>query len=231
MVGTCELLHRVGSDVGGAARQAASDLAAPIRIQVAGRAGVGRSSVVRLLEQAGWDAVDMSLVETSPVDAPGSDDPTLDGDVIVYVLSGAPRTPDVAALRAAPAGVTVAVVGKADLQRSWAEATRIAVETESGTGVPTLPLVAHDAAASGGEDGRARALDAVATAVRTAGAYRARSALTALAEAAARGPDRDVLENYLRSAEAARLRAASATVAGDGAAGRRRRELAARVRP
>ncbi|WP_305092813.1 hypothetical protein [Prescottella sp. R16] len=225
-MGTFELLHRVGSDVGGAAWQAVSDLAAPIRIQVAGRAGVGRSSVVRLLERAGWDTVDMSPVDTTPVDAPGGDDPVLDGDVVVYVLSGPPRTPDIAALAAAPDGSTVAVVNKADLQPSWAEATRIAVETETGTGVPTLPLVALER--GGGEDGRERVRAAVDTAIRTVRARRSRSALTLLAEAAARGPDRGVLENYLRSDEAARLRADAATVLGTGGADRRRRDLAAR---
>ena len=219
----CELLGRIGDDIGGAARQVAQDLSAPIRIRVGGRAGVGRTAVAGVLGCAGFPAV----LEGPAVDAPGGGDPELDGDVVVYVLSGPARDPDIAALRRAPRGVTVAVVNKADLQPSWAAAARCAVECEAETGVPTLPMVGIDRE-PGGRDGRDQVIAAVGAAVRAADAHRCRAALTALAAAAARGPDRDVLEEYLRSDEAVRLAAAAAEALGDGVADRRRRDLARR---
>ena len=220
-----ELLGSIAAaaDIAGAAGQALADATAPIRIQVAGRAGVGRTTVVGVLERAGFAHV----TETSAVDAPGSPDPVLDGDVVVYVLSGSPRTPDVDALRRAPRTGTVALVNKADLLTSWAVALRIAAECESETGVPTLPLVGR-AAGPGTADGVGAATAAVAARVGAARARRDRAVLAAVAEAAAQGPDRDVLENYLRSDEAVRLAAQAAESRGGGVADRRRRDLAGR---
>ncbi len=218
-----ELLGRIAADIGGAARQALDEATGPIRIQVAGRAGVGRTAVVGVLARAGLG----SVTESSAVDVPGAADPVLDGDVVVYVLSGALRTPDVDALRRAPRGATIALVNKADLLASWGVALRIAAECEAETGVRTLPLVGREPA-PGTPDGAADVVAAVAAAARIAQARRGRAALKVLAEAAARGPDRDVLESYLRSDEAVRLAAAAAEVPGDGAADRRRRDLAGR---
>lgn len=218
-----ELLGRIAADIGGAARQALDAATLPIRIQVAGRAGVGRTAVVGVLERAGFG----SVTEASAVDAPGADDPVLDGDVVVYVLSGAPRTPDVDALRRAPRDATVALVNKADLLASWGVALRIAGECEAETGVRTLPLVGRETA-PGSPDGVTDAAAAVAACVHGAQARRGRAALKTLAEAAARGPDRDILESYLRSDEAVRLAAHAAEAAGGGAAAGRRRDLARR---
>ncbi|WP_430334276.1 hypothetical protein [Rhodococcus sp. ACT016] len=218
-----ELLGSIAADIGGAAREALGEATAPIRIQVAGRAGVGRTTVVEVLERAGFGDV----IETTPVDAPGAADPVLDGDVVVYVLSGAPRTPDVAALRRTSHGGTVALLNKADLLTSWAVALRIATECETETAVPTLPLVAR-APGRGTPDGVSAATAAVAARVRIARARRARTVLATVAEAAARGTDRDVLESYLRSDEAVRLAALAAEARGDGVADRRRGDLARR---
>ncbi|HEY5858193.1 MAG TPA: hypothetical protein VIW24_30245 [Aldersonia sp.] len=60
---------------------------APIVVQVAGRAGVGRTSVAAALGLAP-DTV------TTPVDAIGRPNPTLDADVVVYVVAGAPHPAD-----------------------------------------------------------------------------------------------------------------------------------------
>jgi hypothetical protein len=53
---------------------------APLRIQVAGRAGVGRDDVQRALPELPCAS------ESAVVDAPGVPDPVLDADVVVYVL-------------------------------------------------------------------------------------------------------------------------------------------------
>ncbi|GAB2635892.1 hypothetical protein ABI214_17265 [Prescottella soli] len=217
-----ELLGRIAADIG-AARQALDEATAPIRIQVVGRAGVGRTAVAGVLGRAGLGPV----AESSAVDAPGAADPVLDGDVVVYVLSGAPRTPDIDALTRAPRDATVALVNKADLLGSWGAALRIAAECEAETGVRTLPSVAR-APAPGTPDGVQDVVAAVAACVHAASACRGRVALKTVAEAAARGPERDVLESYLRSDEAVQLAAHAAEASGDGAADRRRRALARR---
>lgn len=223
VVNECELLRSIAADTGGTAARVLGELTEPIRIQVVGRAGVGRTGVVGLLGAAGLGTV----TDSSAVDAPGSADPEVDGDVVVYVLSGPARTPDLDVLRRAPREVTVALANKADLQPSWAAALLVAAECEAETGIVTLPLVALDAA-DRAVDGRADALAAVASAVTAARTRRSRAALLAIAEGAARGPERDVLEQYLRSDEAVGLAAAAADALGDGAADRRRRELSTR---
>ncbi|RVW01762.1 hypothetical protein [Rhodococcus spongiicola] len=216
----CELLDRIAADIGGTALQVSVQLSEPIRIQVVGRAGVGRSAVADVLLRAGFGTV----TESSAVDAPGLADPDLDGDVVVYVLSGAPRTPDVEALQRAPHGTTVALVNKADLQPEWASAMRVAAETEAETGVRALPIVGAQSRPEA-PDGQDDVIAAVAAAERVARARRCRAALATLAEAAARGPDRDVLEGYLRSDEAVRLASQAVDAFGDGAADRRRLAL------
>ncbi|QCQ92613.1 hypothetical protein [Rhodococcus sp. SGAir0479] len=223
VVSGCELLRSIAADTGGTAARALGALTAPIRIQIVGRAGVGRTTVARLLAAAGLGDV----TESGAVDAPGSADPELDGDVVVHVLSGPARTPDLETLRRAPREVTVALVNKADLQPSWATALVVAAECEAETDVVTLPIVGADDV--GPEpDGRADALAAVAAAVEVARARRSCAALAAIAQGAARGPEREVLEQYLRSDEAVRLAVRAADAAGTGAGGRRRRTLAAR---
>ncbi|RVW01352.1 hypothetical protein [Rhodococcus xishaensis] len=213
----CELLDRIAADIGGAALQVSGELNEPIRIQVVGRAGVGRTTVADALQRAGFETVS----ESSAVDAPGVADPDLDGDVVVYVLSGAPRSPDVEALRRVPRETAVALVNKADLQPSWASAMRVTAECEAETGVRALPMVGARSR-PGTPDGHGDVIAAVAAADRIARARRCRAALKTLAEAAARGPDRDVLEGYLRSDEAVRLASRAADALGDGAADRRR---------
>ncbi|MGO4202597.1 hypothetical protein AB4Z09_12760 [Rhodococcus sp. TAF43] len=215
-------LGRFAAGVGGAPLRALDDYREPIRIQVVGRAGAGRTTTVGLLERSGFTDV----AESTAVDAPGSADPDFDGDVVVYLLAGAPRTPDVEALRRAPRDVTVAILGKADMLGSWAVAVRTAIECTAETGVPTVPMVAGpDPDTSVGVDD---VVSAVADCVRSAQAARTRTLLRALAEAAARGPHRDAVEQYLRSDEAVHAAARAARSLPDGPANRRRVESALR---
>ncbi|MDH6677221.1 hypothetical protein M2284_001419 [Rhodococcus sp. LBL1] len=218
-----ELLGRIAADIGGGARRALDAATPPIRIQVVGRAGVGRTAVAGVLGRAGFAPV----TESSAVDAPGAADPVIDGDVVVYVLSGAPRTPDIDALKRAPRDATVVLVNKADLLGSWGASLRIAADCEAETGVRTLPSVTREPA-PGTPDGVQDATAAVAACVRVVQARRSRVVLKTVAEAAARGPERDVLETYLRSDEAVQLAAHAAEASDDGVADRRRRELARR---
>src|SRR5574340_381830 len=104
--------------------------AAPIRIQVSGRSGVGKTTVVRALgllegtsppEGAGWPE-GIEAVETGGVDSPGVDDPRLDADVVIYVLADSVRAPDRAALARVDPNRAVGVLTKADaVSHSWAD--------------------------------------------------------------------------------------------------------------
>lgn len=87
-----ESWHRLAGEVDrldpNAGRMLHSALAryiAPLRIQVAGRAGVGRGDVQRALSElpCPWES---AASESVVVDAPGIPDPVLDADVVVYVL-------------------------------------------------------------------------------------------------------------------------------------------------
>lgn len=112
---------------------------APIRVQVTGRAGVGKSAVVAALDLPA-DA------ETPALDDPDRDrDPALDADVVVYVLAATPTPADRAVLAATPGAV--AVLNKADtLPGAWSAGARAADGCAAEFGVPTLPLVASLAA-------------------------------------------------------------------------------------
>ncbi|TCN50142.1 hypothetical protein EV641_113123 [Rhodococcus sp. SMB37] len=76
-------VDRLDPDAGRMLHSALARHSAPLRIQVAGRAGVGREHVQRALTRlcglpGAWEPV--------VVDAPGVPDPVLDADVMVYVL-------------------------------------------------------------------------------------------------------------------------------------------------
>ncbi|WP_258195524.1 hypothetical protein [Rhodococcus sp. OK519] len=196
------------------------ELRRPVGVQVMGRAGVGRSTVVSLLERSGF----ANVVEAPAVDAPGRPDPEAGPDVVVYVFTGALHTPDVRALAAAPSGSTVAVLNKADTLGSWDEAVWAANTAAAEAGVRTVPRA----------DGTAAdAVHAVVDhAIRVVRARRIHIALDALATVGAADPDgavRDGIECFLRSDRAVLAAAESAAlVAGDGAGDRRRREIAER---
>lgn len=112
----------------------------PLHIQVAGRALSGRSTVLRALAL-------LSAEETSPVDQPGMPDPVLDGDLVIYVLAGAPQAADQRLLATLPPGRGVVVLNKADaVGARWGEAVAAADRYARELGLPIVPVVASLAA-------------------------------------------------------------------------------------
>ncbi|OBH93180.1 ATP-binding protein [Mycobacterium sp. E2733] len=108
--------------------------AAPLRVLVRGRPGVGRSTVARALDRAGAAAG----IAVTPADC--------DADVVVYVLTEVVKPEDVDAISAAGRPV-LAVLNKADLAGSLsrgdgpiaAARTRCA-ELAAVVGAPTVPM-------------------------------------------------------------------------------------------
>ncbi|MFC8177876.1 hypothetical protein ACFULT_03310 [Rhodococcus sp. NPDC057297] len=85
-----------------------------IRIQVTGRAGVGKTTVRSVLSaHHELRTTDAAIEETASIDVPRVPDPELDGDVVVYVVAGDAQAVDIDAARGAR-GVVVPVLAKAD---------------------------------------------------------------------------------------------------------------------
>lgn len=106
------------------------------RIQVAGRAHAGRTTVLHALAL-------MSAVETEPVDEPGAPDPELDADIVVYVLAGPPTPADRRMLATLAPERTVVVLNKADaIGARWADAVTAAQRYGRELGLSVLPVVA-----------------------------------------------------------------------------------------
>ncbi|MBM7459334.1 hypothetical protein [Rhodococcus coprophilus] len=78
-------VEKLDGVAGRAVHAAVRERAAPLRIQVAGRAGTGRRSVENIVT-ASVGADSAAEVTGVVVDAPGETDPAFDGDVVVYVL-------------------------------------------------------------------------------------------------------------------------------------------------
>lgn len=210
----------LAADVVGVPARVLDRMRRPVGIQVAGRAGVGRSTVAAALERPGLTDV----VDAPAVDVPSRPDPELGPDVVVYVFTGTLRAPDIRALATAPRESTVAVLNKADALGSWEDAVRAAATAAAETGVRT---VAASAVADAGA-----LVEAVEHCVLVVRAHRIREALDELAATAARDVDgaiRDGIEGFLRS-DPAVIAAAESTslVGGDGAGDRRRRDIARR---
>ncbi|MEV0058567.1 hypothetical protein ACFWM1_06680 [Nocardia sp. NPDC058379] len=121
----------------------------PLHIQVAGRALSGRTTVLRALAL-------LSAEETAPVDQPDQPDPVLDGDLVIYVLAGAPQAADHRVLATVPPGRGVVVLNKADaVGARWGDAVAAAERSARELGLPIVPVVASLAART-----RAGAVDA-----------------------------------------------------------------------
>lgn len=137
------LIERVhGADAGAAdaVRRAVEEFERPVVVQIAGRAGVGKSAVAKAL---GIDGA----VETSAVDNPDAPDPMLDGDVVIYVLAEAATQADRDALATVPAENKVVLLNKADaIDGEWAAALARANEYTHSLGAHAVPLVAGLAA-------------------------------------------------------------------------------------
>jgi hypothetical protein len=109
----------------------------PLRIQVTGRARAGKTSVLQALAL-------ISAQETAPVDAPGTPDPELDGDLVVYVVAASLRPADRRILAALVPERTVVVLNKADaIGARWADAVTAAEQCAAELGMPVLPVVAE----------------------------------------------------------------------------------------
>ncbi|GAA5045585.1 hypothetical protein [Nocardia callitridis] len=133
-----DLRFGAGSDakIGYDAAAAVSAWRKPPRIQVTGRAHSGRTTVLHALAL-------MSAMETGPVDEPGVDEPVLDGDIVVYVLSAAPTPADRRLLATLPRERTVVVLNKADaIGARWGDAVAAADQYARELGVAVLPVVA-----------------------------------------------------------------------------------------
>ncbi|WP_420882013.1 hypothetical protein [Rhodococcus sp. (in: high G+C Gram-positive bacteria)] len=196
---------RAVGDVVGAPAGVLHAMRRPVEIQVVGRAGVGRSTLVSALERSGF----ANVVEAPAVDVPGRTDPELGPDVVVYVFTGALRTPDVRVLAKARRRSTVAVLAKADAFGSREVAARASNAAAAETGVRTVPL-------SAGRD-LAVVVDAVGAAVQVVRARRVREMLDVLAVTAAQdvgGAIRDGIEAFLRSDPAVFAASESAAVLG-----------------
>lgn len=127
--------------------------AAPLRVEVDGRRGVGRATVARALGGSGSGiAVQVAGAASSGADVPIE----LPGDVLVYVVAEAVKPEDSAAIAAADAPV-VAVVNKADLAGSLSgrggdeplvAARALCGELAARVGVPMDPMIGVLALAS-----------------------------------------------------------------------------------
>ncbi|MFC6011426.1 hypothetical protein [Nocardia lasii] len=121
----------------------------PLHIQITGRALSGRSTVSAALAL-------LSAQETTPVDQPDEPDPVLDGDLVIYVLAGAPQTADLRLLASVPAGRALVVLNKADaVGARWGDAVAAAQQHARELGLPVVPIIASVAART-----RAGAVDA-----------------------------------------------------------------------
>ncbi|PQP22946.1 hypothetical protein [Rhodococcus opacus] len=205
-------LDRVSGD---RVRDAVAAFRAPIRVQTAGRAGVGRSTVAAALTVNGIAGA--VVEEADAVDVPGAPDPTLDGDVVVYVLVESVRDADRDAVRTLDPAQALFVLNKSDTlgasraaADAWATATARAAECSDEGGLPALPLIGTLAGTSP-ESGIDAVSAAVTDRVARTRACRGETLLNALRSQAARSPaSRDVLERYLADDHAVALAAAAA---------------------
>ncbi|QSE82801.1 hypothetical protein [Rhodococcus koreensis] len=198
-------------------RAAVAAFRAPVRVQTAGRAGVGRSTVAAALTAGGIDGA--VVEESDAVDVPGAPDPVLDGDVVVYVLVEAVRDADRDAVRNLDPAQALFVLNKADTvgasrvpADAWATATARAAECSDEGGLPALPLIGTLATAgTSSESGIGAVSAAVADRVARVRAHRGEILLNMLRSQAARSlASRDVLERYLAGDHAVALGAAAA---------------------
>lgn len=181
---------------------------ATVRIEVTGRAGVGRTALVAALGPFPGAGV----VETDAWDRPGVRDPELVGDVVVLAVLDPPRTADRAAATAAGDRL-VPVLVRAD---TLADPARAAERVTAVLGVPCVPVTAV-----GTVTGLAAARAAIAARVDAVRSRRA-ALLLARVHALARIPAlRDPVEEFVASDDGVWLAADAAAVpdiAGDAAA-------------
>ncbi|MCX4096325.1 hypothetical protein [Nocardia sp. alder85J] len=134
-------LHGVADpSIHAATAAAAESWRRPLRIRITGRARAGKSTLTRGLAL-------ISALETAPVDEPGTPDPDLGDDLVVYVLAGAPQPADRRILGELPPERVLAVLNKADaIGARWSDAVAAAEQYGRELGIPVLPVVAELAA-------------------------------------------------------------------------------------
>ncbi|WP_029930270.1 hypothetical protein [Nocardia otitidiscaviarum] len=112
----------------------------PLRIQVTGRSRAGKTTVQRALAL-------LAAEETASVDVPGQPEPVLDGDLVLYILAGAPHPADRAVLATVPPERMLLVLNKADAIGSrWSDAVTAAERCAEEFGMAVHPVVATLAA-------------------------------------------------------------------------------------
>lgn len=190
-------------------------LIAPIELAVAGRAGVGRSAIARLLDADGWFSAGVGgapvvVTETRAFDAPDTSDPDLGQRCVVYVVVDAVREADRRAIARVSERAVVAA-NKADLFRDrWDAATGRAAEIAEAVGVHTVPLVALTGR------GTDELFAALTPLLEAQWWERVERIGPALARAASRNvAGRDEIEEYLGSDSAVLFSAAAALMRGD----------------
>lgn len=168
--------------------------AADVRIEVTGRAGVGRSALVAALgPMAGAD-----VVETDAWDRPGATDPELRGDVVVLAVLDPPRVADRAAASAAGDRLLPVLV-KAD---TVADPDGAAARTSSTFGRPCLPV-----STVGEGSGVGAVREALADRIAAVRADRAAALLAHVRSLRAHPPLLDPVEEFLASDDGVALAA------------------------
>ncbi|TXG90005.1 hypothetical protein DW322_06985 [Rhodococcus rhodnii] len=198
-----------GERDGAAASQLSAAVAAfraPAVVEVAGRAGVGRTGVAALLDARLPEA---DVRDSAAIDVPGAADPDLCGDVVVYVVAGSVRRADRDTLARLDPARTLLVLAKADLAASWYDAAQTADAAGAEYGIPAAAMttIGADDTASG----RAGVVALARQRVEFALAARGDALVARVEEIAARSPAaRDVLEDWLLGDDAAEIAAAAA---------------------
>ncbi|MGW6379026.1 hypothetical protein ACWFRB_23470 [Rhodococcus sp. NPDC055112] len=173
---------------GALVRRAVAGYRAPVRVQVTGRAGVGRSAVIAAL----GPIQGAEVVETAAWDVPGAEDPVLTAELIVLVVCDPPRRADLAAAGAA-GDRALAVLNKAD---TLADSAVAAERAAAVLGVPCLPVDSRS------QFGVADLRIAVAERVEACRAARAAALSTELRALIGTATVRDAVEEYLAGDEA-----------------------------
>lgn len=112
------------------------------RIQVTGRARAGKTTLCHALSL-------LTAEETHPLDRPGRPNPTLDADLLLYVLPGLADAADRRILATLPPDRTLVALNKADaIGVRWSDAAVTAEALTADLGRPVFPVVATLAAAT-----------------------------------------------------------------------------------
>ncbi|MGW4245959.1 hypothetical protein [Nocardia sp. NPDC004722] len=111
-----------------------------VRIQVTGRARAGKTTLRHALSL-------LTAEETRPVDHPGQPTPTLDADLLLYILPGTLAPADRRLLATLPPERTLVVLNKADsIGSRWSDAAARAEQLATELGLAVFPVVASVAA-------------------------------------------------------------------------------------